>query len=127
MMTKLEYERVVALRSQGLAITEIARQLGYHPATITKWIRAGGPPDGRSRSESDRVIDSRWSARVSALLAVDRQMTGTKVYAALTAEGFPGSYVSVIRHLRAIRGPRPRAITPRPAAEGNDPARRPPR
>lgn len=56
------------------------------------------------------MFDPRWSARVAALLAADPQMVGTKVHVALTDEGFQGSYATVIRHLRAVRGPQPRAI-----------------
>lgn len=108
MMTKEEYQQVVALRAQGLTIKQTARRLGYHPATISKWIRAGGPPDARIAASASRVLDSRWAQRVAQLLADDPEIFGTQVHRILEAEGFQGSYPSVVRHLRAVRGPRPR-------------------
>lgn len=48
MLTQEEYVNdVLALRRQGLTIAEIAAEVGYHPATISKWLRAGGPPAQR--------------------------------------------------------------------------------
>ena len=47
MMTQEEYMDVVALRAQGFTITEIAEELGYHPATISGWLKTGGPPPTR--------------------------------------------------------------------------------
>lgn len=45
MLTQEEYVNdVLALRRQGLTIAEIAAEVGYHPATVSKWLRAGGPP-----------------------------------------------------------------------------------
>ena len=106
MMTNEEYQQVIALRAQGLTIKETARRLGYHPATISKWIRAGGPPDARVAPSANRVLDSRWAQRVAQPLADDPHIFGTHVHRILEAEGFQGSYPSVVRHLRAVRGPR---------------------
>ena len=108
MMTKEEYQQVVALRAQSLTIKETARRLGYHPATISRWIRAGGPPDARIAASASRVLDSRWAQRVAQLLADNPEIFGTQAHRILEAEGFQGSYPSVVRHLRAVRGPRPR-------------------
>ena len=109
MMTKEEYQQLVGLRAQGLTIKETARRLGYHPATISKWIRAGGPPETRVTPSATRVLDPRWAQRVAQLLAADPQMFGTQVHHVLQAEGFQGSYPSVVRHLRAVRGYRVRS------------------
>lgn len=105
MMTTEEYQQVVALRAQGLTIKETARRLGYHPATISKWIRVGGPPETRV-TPSLTVLDATWADRISQLLAVDPRMPATTVHRIIAAEGFPGSYPSVVRHLRTVRGPR---------------------
>ena len=49
MMTQEEYVNgVLALKRQGKTITEIAAELGYHPATISSWLRSGGPPPART-------------------------------------------------------------------------------
>ncbi len=47
MLTEEEYMDALALRRQGLTIGEIATETGYHPATISKWLAAGGPPARR--------------------------------------------------------------------------------
>lgn len=108
MMTKEEYQKVVALRARGLTIRETARRLGYHPATVSRWIRAGGPPDARVAPSATRVLDSRWAERISQLLVHDPAMLATQVHRILEDEGFGGSYPSVVRHLRAVRGTRRR-------------------
>ncbi|NQV07006.1 helix-turn-helix domain-containing protein [bacterium] len=38
MMTEEEYVKVEALRKAGWTITQIADELGYHPATVSKWL-----------------------------------------------------------------------------------------
>lgn len=47
MMSQEEYmEQVLALRRQGLSIKEVAAVVGYHPATVSFWLKNGGglPP-----------------------------------------------------------------------------------
>ena len=109
MLSQEEYvNEVLALKHQGLTITEIARELGYHPATISKWLDAGGPPAKR-RAQSPPVVDDRWAARIAELLGRSPRLLATSVFEILAAEGFEGSYPSVSRHLNAVRGPRFRA------------------
>ena len=60
MMTQEEYvNEVLALRRQGRTIAEIAAELGYHPATVSKWLRHGGPPPARTVEPAVRVICQR--------------------------------------------------------------------
>jgi Homeodomain-like domain len=47
MMTQEEYMDVLAMRRQGLSYVEIGEATGYHPATISKWVKDGGPPPAR--------------------------------------------------------------------------------
>ena len=47
MMTQEEYMNVTALRAAGWTITQIAEHVGYHPATVSGWLRDGGPPAKR--------------------------------------------------------------------------------
>jgi hypothetical protein len=54
MMTQEEYMDLLALSRQGKTIVEIADELDYHPATIAKWLKDGGPPP-------TRIIDPAWS------------------------------------------------------------------
>ena len=60
MMTQEEFMNVKALRAAGWTVAQIARHLGYHPATISSWLKAGGPSAKRrptSSSPSWRVDD----------------------------------------------------------------------
>ncbi|MCY4422403.1 MAG: helix-turn-helix domain-containing protein [Acidimicrobiaceae bacterium] len=34
-----------SLKNEGWTNTEIAEELGYHPATVAKWLRADSPPE----------------------------------------------------------------------------------
>jgi len=108
MMTQEEYvDGVLALRSQGKSNVEIAEQLGYHPATISSWLKKGGPPPARNVEPAEKVIDERWAERIRQLVQPPgEKLLATSVYEIIVAEGFDGSYPSVVRHLRELRGPR---------------------
>lgn len=106
MLTQEEYMDVLALKRQGWTIAEIADELGYHPATISKWLRNGGPPERRVVASSERVVDARWAARITELITPPSKLLATSVFEIITAEGFAGSYPSVVREVRRQRGPR---------------------
>jgi transposase len=108
MMTQEEYvEGVLALKRQGWSNVEIADKLGYHPQTIAKWLKQGGPPPARSIEPALRVVDGRWARRITELLRPPAEMLlATSVYEIIRAEGYEGSYPSVARFLRDLRGPR---------------------
>jgi transposase len=104
MMTQEEFMDVVALRRQGWTITDIAAEVGRHPDTISRWLRAGGPP--ARRQVVDTVIDERWARRIDELLVRNPNLLATSVHRLLVAEGFAASYPTLVRHLRRVRGPR---------------------
>ena len=108
MMTQEEYvNEVLALRRQGKTISEIAELLEYHPATISKWLRAGGPPPARTVAPAVRVIDERWAGRIRQLVSPPAEkLLASSVFEIIRAEGFAGSYASVVRYFREVRGPR---------------------
>jgi transposase len=112
MMTQEEFMDVMAMKRQGLSIKEIAEETGYHPSTVSSWLKNGGPPSKRS-SPTPPVIDEVWSARIAELVRVSPRLLATSVFELISAEGFSGSYVSVARHLNEVRGPR---FTAAPAA-----------
>jgi len=112
MMTQEEFMDVMAMKRQGHSIKEIAEETGYHPSTISSWLKNGGPPAKRS-SPNPPVIDEIWSARIAELVRAAPRLLATSVFELIRAEGFTGSYVSVARHLNGIRGPR---FTAAPAA-----------
>ncbi len=106
MMTQEEYvDGVLALKRQGRTITEIAEQ-GYHPATISNWLRNGGPPAARTIAPAQRVIDEGWAERIHHLVQPPAEkLLTSSVFEITRAEGFDGSYQTVVRHLRDQRGP----------------------
>jgi len=55
MLTQEEFMDVLAMRRQGLSIREIADATGYHPATISRWVKAGGPPAARAGTTPAQV------------------------------------------------------------------------
>ena len=110
MMTQEEYVNgVLALKRQGKTITEIAEELGYHPATISNWLRAGGPPPARGVAPAGRLIDERWAARIAQLVQPPAEkLLATSVFEIIRAEGFEGSYQTVVRDIAdAARPPVP--------------------
>ena len=56
MMTQEEFMDVLAMKRVGMTYTEIAVETGYHPATIAKWCKEGGPPAARTVGDDDRVV-----------------------------------------------------------------------
>jgi transposase len=105
MMTQEEYMEVKALRAAGWTITQIAEHVGHHPATVSGWLRNGGPPAKREKPVDDLVIDEVWRARIAGLLVHNAHLQASSIMRVIAAEGFTGSYQSVTRHLREVRGP----------------------
>jgi transposase len=106
MMTQEEFMDVLAMKRRGMSFKEIGEELGYHPATIAKWVKAGGPPAARTVVEADRVVDGEWADRLTALLVGNPDLLAKSLFEIVSAEGFEGSYPSVVRWARAQRGPR---------------------
>jgi len=64
MMTQEEYMKVQELRAAGWTIVQIAEQVGYHPATVSEWLRNGAPPARRATPADELVDDERWRVRI---------------------------------------------------------------
>jgi transposase len=105
MMTQEEYMDVMAMKRQGMSIKEIAAETGYHPSTISGWLRNGGPAERRPRT-SVAVIDQFWAGEIAGLLRAAPRLLATSVFELIRAKGYSGSYVSVARHVNTVRGPR---------------------
>ena len=95
-----------SLKSEGWTNTEISEELGYHPATVAKWLKAGGPPGPVVVGDECRVMTAVWRERIEALLGRHPRLLATSVHNKLRAEGFGGSYPTVVRAVREVRGPR---------------------
>ncbi len=115
---------VLGMRSQGWTIAEIARATNYHPATVSKWLKNGGPPPKRSADPASLVVDRRWGSRIGELIEPPSRLLSTSVFEIITAEGFGGSYPSVVRKVRELRGPRfrpaPQVSVPIETAPGEE-------
>jgi transposase len=109
MLTQEEYMDVIALKRQGWTIGQIAEALGKHPATVSSWLKRGGPPPTRGAPTGNvAVVDQRWATRIAELLEANPELLATTVERLVRAEGYTGSYESLVRHLRAVRGVRRR-------------------
>jgi transposase len=125
MLTQEEYvNEVLELRSQGWSITEIAEELKYHPATVSNWLKQGGPPAARQVDPAMRTLDERWHRRIGELITPPSRLLSTSVFQIISAEGFTGSYPSVVRAVREVRGPRfrpaPQVSVPIETAPGEE-------
>ncbi len=108
MLNQEDYVKVLDLHRQGWSNKEIAAELGYHPATIAKRLRSG-PPAARLVPDDELVMNARWRSRVGLLLDTYPRLLAVSVFNKIRAEGYTGSYPTVVRAVRAIRGPRFRA------------------
>jgi transposase len=110
MLNQEDYVKVLDLHRQGWSNKEIAAELGYHPATIAKHLK-GGPPASRAVPDEDRVMTSRWRRRIEQLLDAHPRLLAVSVFNKIRAEGYTGSYPTVVRAVRVVRGPRFRAAS----------------
>lgn len=97
---------VLGMKRQGMSFAEIGEETGYHPATISKWVREGGPPSARCVDDKHRVIDAVWADRLNELLVGNSKLLATSLFEIVRAEGFGGSYPTVSRWVNEQRGPR---------------------
>jgi hypothetical protein len=59
-------------------IKQIAEHLGFHPATVSSWLKNGGRPPKRSVPEED-LVDARWQARIGALLSHNADLQSSSI------------------------------------------------
>ena len=78
-MTQEEFMEVQVLRSAGWTIRQIAEHVGYHPATVSAWLKAGGPPAKRATPVEEQLIDERWRVRIAGLLAQNAALQATSI------------------------------------------------
>ena len=107
MMTQENYVKIKDLHAQGWTIKEIAEETGFHPATVSKYLKQGPPPEQREGEPS--VMTDEWRERIVAMLEKWPRLQSVSVHNKLAAGGFEGSYPTVVRAVRDVRGPRFRA------------------
>ena len=103
MMNQENYVNVNDLHKQGWTIGEIAEETGWHRTTVSKYLKAGPPA---ARSTEALVMTDQWRSRITSMLEAYPRLLAVSVHNKLRAEGFDGSYPTVVRAVRDIRGPR---------------------
>ncbi len=107
MMNQETYVNINDLRKQGWTINEIAAETGWHRSTISEYLKNGPPP--AERLGEALVMTDRWRTRIEVMLEKFPRLLAVSVHNKLAAEGFEGSYPTVVRAVRDVRGPRFRA------------------
>ena len=91
---------------QGWTISEIAAETGWHRTTVSKYLKDGPPA---ARVGEAPVMTDRWRSRIDVMLETYPRLLAVSVHNKLRADGFDGSYPTVVRAVRDVRGPRFRA------------------
>jgi len=104
MMTQENYVNINDLHAQGWTIQEIAEQTGWHRTTVSDRLKNGPPPEARATEAT--VMTDHWQQRVASMVEAWPRMQSVSIHNKLAATGFEGSYPTVVRAVRDIRGPR---------------------
>ncbi len=104
MMTQEMYVNINDLHAQGWTICEIAEKTGWHRTTVSNRLKEGPPPETRPTEPS--VMTDYWRQRIETMLEKWPKLQSVSVHHKLVAAGFEGSYPTVVRAVRNIRGPR---------------------
>ena len=103
-MTQENYVNINDLHAQGWTIQEIAEQTGWHRTTVSDRLKNGPPPEARATEAT--VMTDHWQQRVASMVEAWPRMQSVSIHNKLAATGFEGSYPTVVRAVRDIRGPR---------------------
>jgi transposase len=119
------YERVIALRANDAAITDIARDVGISITTVYRYLRLGGPPQRKCYRGRRTPLDpykehllQRWDEGCH---------VATRLWREIRALGYAHSYTNVSRFLAQLRlpvGQRPSIYRERGTADKSPTPRR---
>ena len=104
MMTQETYVNINDLHKQGWTIQEIAEETGFHRTTVSDRLKNGPPAEARPTEAT--VMTEHWQQRVGSMVKQWPRMQAVSIHNKLAATGFEGSYPTVVRAVRDIRGPR---------------------
>jgi transposase len=100
-----QYQRVIELHGQGLSLGEISRQSGVSVRTIQSWLAADGFPERKARTGDTSQLNpfkfylhERWDAGC---------YKATQLWRAIQAQGYAGSYRTVVGYLQPLRQGKP--------------------
>lgn len=95
-----KWQQVKALRTQGLSIKKIARQLKMSRNTVRRYLRSSEPPSFKAR-HYDRQLDE-YEGYIKEMF--DKNYIGTRIYNELKQAGYRGSLSTVHRHVAKLKG-----------------------
>jgi transposase len=102
------YEQVLALRDQGLTMTDIGSRIGLSGRTVQRWVAHGSFPEARRRRRRPSLIDPYERYVLQWWQAGNRN--DLQLYRALTAQGYRGSAKAMYRYLERLRTPHRHAL-----------------
>jgi transposase len=115
-----QYQQVIVLHQQGLALAEISRQSGISVRTIQSWLAADGFPERKARTGDTSQLDpfkpylhTRWDAGCH---------KATQLWRAIQAQGYAGSYRTIVGYLQPMRHGKPLHRPPATLAPATMPA-----
>lgn len=101
MISMYKWTRIKVMRSRGISIRRIARELGISRNTVRRYVRGEGPPRYKKRCKECKRVTEGFEARVKELL--EGEYIGTEIFERLKGEGYSGSLSSIYRLIKAVR------------------------
>ncbi len=95
-----KWQQVKALRTQGVSIKKIARQMNLSKNTVRKYVRSSDPPCFKARQYKG-LLD-KYEDAIKGML--DKGYIGTRIYNELLPLGYRGSLSTVHRYIGGIKG-----------------------
>ena len=103
MFTVEEFLVIRDLHHQGLNISQIARETGYHRNTVRKYLTAQTMPASASRRPQPGKLDP-YKSYIQNRIA-EYPLTAARIFREIQEMGFDGQYTIVKDYIREIRSP----------------------
>jgi len=103
MFTVEEFLVIRDLHHQGLNISQISRETGYHRNTVRKYLAAQTMPTSASRGPRPSKLDP-YKEYVQQRIR-DYPLSAARIYREIQEQGFAGKYTLVKDYIREIRPP----------------------
>lgn len=102
MRTVLDIVNIKHLAAEGLKAAQIARRLGIHRTTVSKYLQLPEVPARVQRQRVTRKIDP-YTGHIQARLARYPELTAERLYREIAQLGYTGSRRSVRRFVAQVR------------------------
>lgn len=101
MITMNEWWTIRILKSKGLSIKKIARQLGFSRNTVRKYLRSDKPPQYTNTQQVNQKI----APYVDVIkVMVTNDFIGSRILEELRKKGYQGPQATFYRHLKHLKG-----------------------